>query len=141
MMAATWKNEIADIRHLARLVSDVSTDQQMSARGAACCMYGAVCLVAERHGVDAMQRSCADIVRCDAAWSSNFGTLPRAMDGTVPETIRIIAILARGVIPLAGADRTRAALAFWAAEDDPAVWQRVTAAPCVALRGLTTRGT
>ena len=128
MTTAPWKSEIADIRRLARLVSDTSADQQMSARGAACCLYGAVSLVASRHGVDAMQRSCADIVRCDAAWASNFGTLPRAMDGSVPETIRMIATLARGVLPMAGVARTRAALAFWAVEDDPAVWQLVAAA-------------
>jgi len=127
-MAATWKNEIADVRHLARLVSDRSTDRQMSARGAACCLYGAISLVADRHGMDAAQRSCADIVRCDAAWSSSFGTLPRGPDGIVPDPIRMIATMARGVLPLAGPDRTRAALAFWAVEDDPAAWQRVTEA-------------
>jgi hypothetical protein len=129
MMASTaWKNDCPGLRDLARDVDDRSPhgrDERLSARAAAQALFGAIGLAAARHGVDAMQRACADLVRCQASWATKFGTLPRDHAGRVPEAMSLIASMARGLLPLAGADRLRAALAFWATEDDPAVWHQM----------------
>lgn len=127
MMNTHWKTDTADLRARACAVDESGCDPSISARTAARCLSGVIRLVADRHSVDAMQRACADLVRCDAAWDTRFGTLPRGWDGQVPEAIELIAVVARGILPLAGSTNMRAALAFWATEDDPSVWQRVAA--------------
>jgi hypothetical protein len=53
--------------------------------------------------------------------------LPAQYDGRVSEPIQLIAVVARSLLPIAGAENVRAALAFWASEDDPAIWQRIAA--------------
>jgi hypothetical protein len=125
MMASAWKNECPGILALGRMVNERSPDQQLSARSAARLLFGPVRLATESHGVDETQRACADLVRCDAVWATKFGTLPRGIDGRVPEVIVLIAGMARGILPMAGADHLRAALAFWATEGDPAVWREM----------------
>lgn len=110
---------------LGRTVHDRSPDQALTARSAARLLFGAVGLAATRYGVEAMQQACADLVCCDAAWETRFGTLPRASDGTVAEPLALIASMARGILPMAGTAHLRAALAFWASERDPAVWQQM----------------
>ena len=121
--STSWKKEIPGVRALALAVNEHGSDIPMSAGSAARCLFGAVRLVAARYGKEAMQLACVDLVRCDAAWLTRFGTLPRGMDGRVPEPIALIAGMARGVLAQAGSEATRAALAFWGSEDDPAVWQ------------------
>jgi len=122
-----WKTEISDLRDRARAVVEAPSEiTRMSARAAARCLSGVVGLVARQWSVDVMQRACADLVRCDAAWQTQFGTLPRE-NGRIPPAIEMIAVVARGILPLTGAESMRAALAFWASEDDPAAWQTVTA--------------
>lgn len=126
MHSTNWKNEISDLRNRARAVLDEPTDtMRLSARAAARCMSGVVGLVARQWSVDAMQRACADLVRCAEAWETKFGKLPH-VNGVVPPAIEMIAVVARGILPLAGADTMRAALSFWATESDPAAWQAVT---------------
>ncbi len=120
-----WKTEIADLRTRARAVTAPSSDVRMSARAVAACLSGVVALVARRWSVDVMQRACADIARFDAAWQTSFGSLP-LVDGRVAEAVEMIAVVARGILPLSSTDAMRAALAFWASESDPAEWQRVT---------------
>jgi hypothetical protein len=108
---------------LASMVDSRSPDQPLSARTAARLLFGAIGLVAARHGVGVMQSTCAELVACDAAWATRFGTLPRGADGRVAEPMVLISGMARGILPMAGAERLQAALAFWASEQDPAVWQ------------------
>ena len=128
MAAPAWKNDLPGLRALGRTVDDRSPDQRLSARSAARLLFGAIGLATARHGVDEMQRACAELVRHDAAWTTKFGTLPRGPDGTVSEALSLIASMARGILPMAGAEHLRAALAFWASERDPAVWRQM--APC-----------
>ncbi len=126
MRASTaWKDEFPAIRTLASAVNERSPEQRMSARTAARALFGPVGLASARHGVDAMQRACAELVACKAAWTTKFGTLPRDATGRVSEPIALIASMARGLLPLAGVDHLRSALAFWASEDDPARWQEM----------------
>lgn len=121
-----WKTEITDLRTRARAVLDEPTDNlRLSARGAARCLSGVMSLVARQWSVDVMQRACAELARYEAAWSTRFGTLPRE-GGVVPAPIEMIAVVARGILPISGEESMRAALAFWATENDPAAWQTVT---------------
>lgn len=118
-----WKTDIGDLRVRAQAVHGMATER-ISARTAARCIRGVIQLVANRFGVDAMQQACADLARNEAVWSSK--ALPTARDGVVPEPLYLIAVVVQGILPLAGIENTRSALAFWASEDDTAVWLRVT---------------
>ena len=123
-----WKDDIADLRGRAAdvLLSDPSANTQMSARTAAACLSGIVGLVARRWTIDVMQRTCADLARSEMSWASSLGRLPH-VNGRVSEPTQLVAVVARSILPLAGVDHLRAALAFWASEDDPAVWNAVAA--------------
>jgi hypothetical protein len=128
MMANThWKTDIADLRARAQAVMTSSSETATSARAAAQVLSGIVGLVVRRFGIDVMQRTCADLVRHDAAWRTKLGSLPAGMDGRISEATQLIAVVGRGLFPLAGADNVRAAMSFWASEDDPAVWNQVAA--------------
>lgn len=117
-----WKNDIPDVRSLA---TAVATDldnrvpgRLLSATDAAAAIAGAMAYVATHFGFDTMQRACVDLVRCRAAWETSFGVLPMDASGRTPEAIRLIAILCRGVLPLARPDNLKSALSFWAVEND-----------------------
>jgi len=132
-MSTLWRNEIADLRAHARDVvmgdvtaADAPIPGTLSARTVARILSGIVHVVSGRYGMDAAQRACADLVRCDLAWSTRFGHLP-VTDGVVPEPVSILATASRGLLCIAGDRSVRAAMAFWASESDPYVWQRVTA--------------
>lgn len=123
-----WKAEIADLRSLATAVNDHGgAPTRLSARTAARCLFGVVRLTAARFGQDAMQRACAGLARSREAWQSGLAKLPLRHDGTVDEPVQLLAAVALGVLPLAGAANVRAALSFWACEDDASVMQRVAA--------------
>jgi hypothetical protein len=121
-----WKTEIADLRARAAAVATNGAEPRMSARAAARCLSGVVSHVARQWSRDVMQRACAEIVRCDPAWQTSFRVLPR-VDGDLVQAIELITVIARGILPLAGVESMRCALAFWATEEDPAVWQSVVA--------------
>ncbi len=129
MLSATWKTDITDLMDRARAVTDAPANDTgtMSARTAAACLSGIVGLVSRRFGVDAMQRTCAELVRYQTAWSTSFGLLPIGHDGVVGESVQLIAVVARSLLPLAGPKNLRDALAFWAIETDPAVWNQIAA--------------
>lgn len=128
-MPATWKTDIEDLLGRARSVTSApaSSAGSMSARTAAACLSGIVSLVSRRWSVDVMQHTCAEIVRFAPAWDTSFGQLPTGHDGVVAETVQLIAVVARSLLPLAGAQNLRDALAFWAIETDPAVWNQIAA--------------
>lgn len=123
-----YNPEISDLRELALAVMHPDASTSMSARTAARCLSGVIALVAREHGTVAMQRACAKLVRFSDAWRSSFGKLPVAFADpeAVDEAIEMIAVIARGILPVAGAANMRAALSFWASESDPAVWTSVT---------------
>lgn len=127
MSTSNWRSEIADLKARAHEVTatDLGTQPCLSARTVARLLSGIVHVVAGRYGMDVAQRACADLVRCEAAWTSRFGTLP-VVDGVVPDPISILATASRGLMTIAGACRLRSAMAFWASESDPYVWQGVT---------------
>ena len=129
MRSLHWKTTIDDLRDRAQSVMTAPAADigSMSARTAAACLSGIVGLVSRRWGVDVMQRTCADLARHQPAWATSLGRLPTGHDGLLTEPIQLIAVVARSLLPLAGADRLRSALAFWASEDDPAVWNQVAA--------------
>lgn len=128
MMAFAWHTDPQILTLGRSVVDDPTPTPQLSARSAARLLFGAVGLVSARYGVAEMQAACAELVRCDVAWSTKFGTLPRRTDGSVPEAVSMIAGMARGILPMAGPLHLRAALAFWASERDPSVWRSMM--PC-----------
>ena len=122
-----WKDKIDDLRNRALSVTSAPVETGiMSARTAAACLSGIVGLVARRWTTDEMQRTCAELARFEPAWTSSLGRLPHT-NGLVSEQTTLVAVVGRSLFPLAGADNLRAALAFWASEDDPAAWQSIAA--------------
>lgn len=124
-MHAPWNIETSDLRSRAVAVLRPDVAGQMSARTAARCLSGVVNLIAQRWGVLPMHRACADLARHDAAWRTSFAQLPTDAGGHVAEPVQLLAVVARGILSLAGAENMRAALSFWASERDPAIWASV----------------
>jgi len=122
-----WKVDMDDLRARALdvAVSPSLRRGRISALEAAHCLAGVMSWVHRGSGLDAMQRAAAELVRHEAAWGSKFSRLPTLADGTVDRDVALIAVLCRGLIELAGADHLRAALSFWAVEQDPAEWAKV----------------
>jgi hypothetical protein len=120
-----WKDQIDDLRSRAANVFPASpVASTLTPLAAARCLHGIVSLVARRWTVDEMQRTCAELVRCDRAWETSMGVLPHT-NGFVTEQTQLIASVAAGLLPLAGINGVRDALSFWSVEDDPAVWSAV----------------
>ena len=57
----------------------------------------------------------------------DFGRLPTGVNGIVSEPVALIASVARPLRNLCGENNLRAALSFWATEDDPGVWNQIAA--------------
>jgi hypothetical protein len=119
-----WKDDVSDLKARALPVLEQPVGERMSARAAAQVLSGIFGHVSRKWTVDVAQKACADLVRCEPAWASSFGRLPN-VNGYVRDEIALIATVARALLPLTGADHLRAALAFWAYEDDPSAWQRI----------------
>lgn len=119
-----WKQSIDDLRgHAAEVIAAPAAGESIvSARQAAAILSGICGLVARRHGVDVMQQACAELARLAPM---DFGNLPAGYNGAVPEQVSLIASVARSIRPLAGENNLRAALSFWATEEDPAVWNLI----------------
>jgi hypothetical protein len=117
-----WKTETSDLRARAADVAIGGASPRMSARTAARCLSGVVSHVDRQWSRDVMQRACAELVRCDATWSTSFRVLPSRVDTDLTSAVELIAVVSRGILPLAGVEAMRAALAFWATEEDPSVW-------------------
>lgn len=114
-----------DLNHLRSLAAPVNQPQPgkatLGAKGVACAIFGVVRLVATKHGLGVMQRSCAKLALLGAPVASAPG------DAT-GEATELLAAAVDGLATVAGRDNARAALAFWACETDPAVWRDVAAA-------------
>ncbi len=122
-------DEIADLRARAHAVRVSPTSARVSPRAAAACLSGVVRLIASSAGVDVMRHACAALVRHTPAWETSLRLLPDKGTGTnVSSAIEMIAVVARGILPLCGVDGMKAALSFWACETDPAEWRAVSEA-------------
>lgn len=126
MRSTHWKHAIDDLRgHAAAVVVPPTADEStVSARQAAAILSGICGLIARRWDVETMQRTCAEMARLEPI---DFGRLPTQTDGTVAEPMALLASVARSVRSIAGEGNLRAALSFWATEDDPAVWNQIAA--------------
>lgn len=123
-----WKDDITDLKSRAQAVLTApATKDLVSPRAAAACLSGIVGLVSRRFSLDVAQRTCAELVRSERSWETSFGALPH-QNGYYSEATQLIACVARSLLPICGAANLRAALAFWASEDDVSVWQNVAAA-------------
>jgi hypothetical protein len=120
-----WRADISDLREHAKRVQTPSLTQDLHAISVVQCLSGIIGLGAIRYSLDTMQRACADLVRAKRAWETTLGELPRDHTGRVPEPIVMVAAVARGLYPIAGAENLRAGIAFWAVESDPAVWMSI----------------
>lgn len=123
-MQTTTKHPMNDLRERAAAVTSPTDDGIVSARQAAAILSGICRLVAMRFGVDAMQCACADLAQLTPM---DFSLLPTAYDGRMPEQLSLIASVARSVRQIAGEETLRAALSFWATENDPAVLSQIAA--------------
>jgi len=126
-IAMLSSHDLEDLRHRAAPVTEPCPKRQrLDARGAASALSGVVRLVSIQHGHAAMQRACAKL----AQWSElpelgrSWCTAKIASD----QAVAVLAAVADGVAVVAGYSNTRAALAFWACETDPAVWRDIAAA-------------
>lgn len=134
MLQIHWKNTADDLRaRAARVTDDVGAvvrmagpGSKLTARVAAQILSGIVSHVANTYGKDEMQAACATLVRNEPTWQTpGVVRVPADHDGRVSEAVKLIALVAHGILPLAGADNVRDALSFWATEDDTGVWTRV----------------
>lgn len=125
-----------DLDDLLALSADVmssapaTTKPVMTAREAARAIVGITGWVSRRSGQNAMQKAMADIARHVDAWrpASPFHSLPTRYDGRVDENVVLISCVISSLVPLFGLGPLRAAVAFWATENDPAIWQSIAEA-------------
>jgi hypothetical protein len=116
-------HDLADLRARAATVTQTcalrrpSGSPHLSARAAASALAGIVSLVADQQGMGVMRSTCAKLARLDR-WDAVQGD----------SGLRILAAVVTGLAQVAGAENTRAALAFWACETDPAVWRDIAMA-------------
>lgn len=122
-MHTTSKN--ADLFARAEAVRGPVADARISAPAVARCLWGVMSLVSRQHSMAAVQTACADLVRADASWAVQLAVLPTGPDERVHPALEQIAVVARGLLALCDVETMRAALAFWAVEEDPREWQRV----------------
>jgi len=123
-MLTSTSEGLSRLRALAAAVYEAAdATAPMSARTAAQCLSGAVRLLGMQYGIDQMRTACGAIVAHESAWSTSLRSLPNG-DGA---PVLALAIIARGVLPLAGPENTRAALAFWACETDAATMAQIAA--------------
>jgi len=131
MLTPHWKNAADDLRARAQRVTTLgvpaASTPAIDARTAAKILSGIVSHVARTWSVDVMQAACAVLVRNEPTWDPArpaLISLPHE-GGAVPEPIKLIAVVAHGLMPIAGPGVVRDALSFWATEDDHAVWTRI----------------
>lgn len=129
----TWTptDDTEDLRAMSADVvgSVASAPSCLSARDAARALCGLAGWIANQRGVAGMQRAMAELARYEHAWSSKgpLRALPHH-NGRVDESVVCIAAAASTLVPFFGAGALRSAMAFWAVESDPSVWQLVAAA-------------
>jgi len=129
-MQTHWKLAADDLRARAQSVLNPVAAQrpgEISSRTAARVLSGIIGHVVRTWGVDVMQSACAQLARNEPTWDlgrPNLVSLPLE-NGEVTEPVKLIALVAHGILPLAGAKNVRDALSFWATEDDSGVWTRI----------------
>lgn len=121
-----WKAEIVKLRDNAHaVIVHAPAPQGLGAREVARVLSGVTSVIARRHGVEAMQRACAELVLDPTAIASGLAVLPRGLDGVLDPAVEMIGVVSRGLLHGSSTDAVRAALSFWACESDPSVWQEV----------------
>lgn len=103
----------------------------LTARMAARILTGVAAVLsrARRGGQESMRAAFYALAAHAPAWSSEspLHALP-TVDGYADPDVVLIAAVASGMVPDFGLHNVRAAVAFWATETDPAIWQHVAAA-------------
>lgn len=101
----------------------------LTARDAARALCGLVGWLSRTSSLPAAQQAMAELVRYAPAWdaSAPLRTLP-VVNGKVNDVVMCIAAIASTLVPTFGAGALRSAMAFWAVESDPSVWNVVAAA-------------
>lgn len=90
-------------------------DDAFTARAVARALWPFIYAASTRHGQDEMRRVCAQLARMTPdGWSSVVDPLEVSLATT-----------AATFLPTSSPVAVRAALAFWASEPEPAVWQQV----------------
>lgn len=99
------------------------------ARDAARALVGVAGWLSRAKSLSAMQRAMGDLAAYAPAWdpAAPLRALP-VVHGRVDEAVVAIAAVSSSLVPFFGAKSLRCAMAFWAVESDPAVWQTVAAA-------------
>lgn len=138
MPTATMFRKNDEREDLCALASDVLTSgpcnhAQGTARDAARSLAGVVSWIANRGGAIRMQEALACLVRHQAAWEAPFmRSLPAQPSGFVDEHVALLAVVVSTWLHSHRPQDLRAAMAWWATENDPAAWQAVLSSAAVA---------
>lgn len=99
-----------------------------TARDAARALVGVAGWVSRKTSLVAMRNAMAALALYEPAWapSSTLRALP-VVNGYCDDHVVLIASVASTLVPFFGGKALRAAMAFWATEDDTAVWQAIAA--------------
>lgn len=99
-----------------------------TARDATRALVGVAGWVSRKTSLPVMRRAMGTLALYAPAWDpiSPLRALP-VVNGYCDEHVVLIASVASTLVPFFGASSIRAAMAFWATEDDAAVWQAIAA--------------
>lgn len=124
-MHTTQILDLADLRTRAREVTRKGRIDTLCARSAARALAGIAAIVSRQYGTEAMVRAMAQLAGDQAAWDVRMTRF--RLDPSMGPELEMVATAARALIAVSSVDAVRAAVAFWATERDPVVWQQVTA--------------
>ena len=118
---------------LLSLAADVTTSVaspacQRSARDAARALVGIAGWLTRAKSLPAMQKAMGELAAYAPAWdpTAPLRALP-VVHGRVDEAVVALAAVSSSLVPFFGAKSLRAAMAFWATENDASVWQAMAA--------------
>lgn len=111
------------------VASPAVADARGRARDAARALVGVAGWISRAKSLSAMQKAMGDLAAYAPAWdpAAPLRALP-VVHGRVDEAVVALAAVSSSLVPFFGAKSLRCAMAFWAVESDPAVWQTVAAA-------------
>jgi hypothetical protein len=128
-----WQHD-SDTEDLRTMSADVigtraSAPAARSARDAARALCGLVGWLTRTSSLPKVQTALAELARYAPAWdaAAPLRALP-VVNGRVNDVVMCVAATTSTLVPFFGAAALRSAMAFWAVESDPSVWQSVAAA-------------